>query len=115
MTLYSSSFTAYLGFKVNEDEYKVMGLAAYGRPTMMERVRKVIRQLPDGGFMLVPEFFEFHTTADRSYSSKFLDLFGPPRHRYDPIEPDSEDGRRFADCAASVQRVLEDVLIDIAV
>src|SRR5438067_11158764 len=72
-----STFTAYLGFKVNEDEYKVMGLAAYGRPTMMERVRKVIRRLPDGGFALAMDFFEFQTTADRSYSSKFVDLFGP--------------------------------------
>ena len=109
-----STFTAYLGFRVNEDEYKVMGLAAYGRPTLVDEVRKVIRQLPDGGFELVPEFFEFHTTADRSYSSKFLDLFGPPRHRYDPIDLESEDGRRFADCAASVQRVLEDILVEIA-
>jgi carbamoyltransferase len=109
-----STFTAYLGFKVNEDEYKVMGLAAYGQPTMVERVRKVIRRLPDGAFALVPEFFEFQTTADRAYSSKFVDLFGPARHPYDPIDLDSAEGRRFADCAASVQRVLEDVLVDVA-
>jgi carbamoyltransferase len=109
-----STFTAYLGFHVNEDEYKVMGLAAYGQPTMTEQVGKVIRRLPDGGFALQPEFFEFHTTADRSYSSKFLDLFGPPRHPYDPIDLGSAEGRRYADCAASVQRVLEDVLVDIA-
>jgi len=109
-----STFTAYLGFKVNEDEYKVMGLAAYGRPTMSEQLRHVIRRLPDGGFALVPEFFEFQTTADRSYSSKFLDLLGPPRHPYDPIDLDSPEGQRFADCAASVQRLLEDILVDIA-
>src|SRR5262245_26290659 len=47
-----STFTAYLGFKVNEDEYKVMGLAAYGRPTMVDQVQKVIRPLPDGAFSL---------------------------------------------------------------
>jgi len=109
-----STFTAYLGFKVNEDEYKVMGLAAYGRPTKIEQLGKVIRRLPDGAFALVPEFFEFQTTADRSYSSKFLDLFGPPRHPYDPIDLESPEGQRFADCAASVQRVLEDILVDIA-
>jgi carbamoyltransferase len=109
-----STFTAYLGFKVNEDEYKVMGLAAYGRPTITEQLRKVIRRLPDGGFALVPEFFEFQTTADRSYSAKFLDLFGPPRHPYDPIDLDSAEGQRFADCAASVQRMVEDILVDIA-
>jgi len=109
-----STFTAYLGFHVNEDEYKVMGLAAYGRPSMIDQVGKVIRRLPDGGFALVPEYFAFHTTAEASYSSKFLDLFGPPRHPYDPIDLESSEGRRFADCAASVQRVLEDVLVGIA-
>jgi carbamoyltransferase len=109
-----STFTAYLGFKVNEDEYKVMGLAAYGRPTMTEQVRQVVRSLPDGAFALAQEFFAFQTTADRSYSSKFVDLFGPPRRPCDPIDLSSADGRRFADCAASVQRVLEDILVDIA-
>ena len=74
-----STFTAYLGFAVNEDEYKVMGLAAYGRPTLMEDVRKVIRRTPDGAFAIVPEYFEYQTTAARSYSAKFVDLFGPPR------------------------------------
>jgi carbamoyltransferase len=91
-----------------------MGLAAYGRPTRTTEVGKVIERMPDGSFTLAPEFFEFQTTAARSYSAKFVDLFGPPRDPYDPIDLDSADGRRFADCAASVQRVLEDTLVDIA-
>jgi len=81
---------------------------------MIPQVEKVIRRLPDGAFALIPEFFEFQTTADRSYSSKFVDLFGPARHPYDPIDLESAEGQRFADCAASVQRVLEDILVDIA-
>ena len=109
-----STFTAYLGFAVNEDEYKVMGLAAYGRPSMVDQVRKVIRRTPDGGFEIVPEYFEYQTTATRSYASKFVDLFGPPRPSYEPIDVETADGRRFADIAASVQRVLEDTLVDIA-
>jgi len=109
-----STFTAYLGFKVNEDEYKVMGLAAYGRPTMIEQVHKVIRPTPDGAFALDLDYFEFHTTAERSYSSRFVDLFGPPRNPYEPIDLDTAEGRRFADCAASVQRVLEDTVVGIA-
>ncbi len=109
-----STFTAYLGFAVNEGEYKVMGLAAYGRPTLVEQVRRTIRALPDGAFALVPEYFEFQTTAQRSYSSRFVDLFGPPRHPYDPIDLESPDGQRFADCAASVQQVLEETLVGIA-
>ena len=109
-----STFTAYLGFAVNEGEYKVMGLAAYGRPTMTEQVGKLIRRTPDGAFALAMEYFEYQTTAERSYSQRFVDLFGPPRQRYDPIDLETADGQRFADCAASVQRVLEDVLVDIA-
>jgi len=49
-----STFTAYLGFDVNDGEYKVMGLAAYGRPTLMNDVRKLIRRTPDGAFALAP-------------------------------------------------------------
>ena len=109
-----STFTAYLGFAVNEDEYKVMGLAAYGRPTMADQVRKVIRRTPDGGFEIMPEYFEYQTTATRSYASKFVDLFGPPRPSYEPIDVETAQGRRFADIAASVQYVLEDTLVDIA-
>jgi carbamoyltransferase len=109
-----STFTAYLGFAVNEDEYKVMGLAAYGRPTMIDRVRKLIRPTADGAFALVPDYFEYHTTARRSYSARFVDLFGPPRNAYEPIDLETAEGQRFADCAASVQRVLEDTLVDIA-
>jgi carbamoyltransferase len=109
-----STFTAYLGFAINQDEYKVMGLAAYGRPTMTAQIGKLLRRTPDGAFALAPEYFEFQTTASRSYSSRFIDLFGPARNRYDPLDVESVEGRRFADCAASVQRVLEDVLVDIA-
>jgi carbamoyltransferase len=109
-----STFTAYLGFKVNEDEYKVMGLTAYGQPTLVEQVRKLIRRTPDGAFALDLDYFEFQTTAERSYSSRFVELFGPPRNPYEPIDLDTAEGQRFADCAASVQRVLEDTLVEIA-
>jgi carbamoyltransferase len=109
-----STFTAYLGLVVNEDEYKTMGLAAYGRPTMVDRVRKLIRRTPDGAFALATEYFDFHITARRSYSARFVDLFGPPRNPYEPIDLETAEGQRFADCAASVQRVLEETLIDIA-
>jgi carbamoyltransferase len=109
-----STFTAYLGFRVNEDEYKVMGLAGYGRPSYSEQVRRLIRRTADGAFTLDLDYFEFHTTAKRSYSEKFVKLFGPPRNSYDPIDLETPDGQRFADIAASVQRVLEETLVDIA-
>jgi carbamoyltransferase len=109
-----STFTAYLGFAVNEGEYKVMGLASYGSPSMADAVRKLIPRTADGAFRLDMDYFEFHSTAKRSFSNKFVELFGPPRNRYEPIDFATDEGRRFANCAASVQRVVEDILVDIA-
>ncbi|MET0988066.1 MAG: carbamoyltransferase N-terminal domain-containing protein [Steroidobacteraceae bacterium] len=109
-----STFTAYLGFEINEGEYKLMGLAAYGKPRFMNEVRKLIRRTADGAFALELRYFDFHSSARRSYSDEFVRLFGPPRRPYDPIDLASDDGRRYADCAASVQVVLEETLLDIA-
>jgi len=109
-----STFTAYLGFRVNEDEYKVMGLAGYGRPTMVDKVRQLIRRTSDGAFSLDLDYFEYHTTARRSYSERFIDLFGPARDPYTPIDLKTADGARWADCAASIQQVLGDTLVEMA-
>jgi carbamoyltransferase len=109
-----SAFTSYLGFTVNEGEYKVMGLASYGRPTQIDRVNRLIRRMADGAFTLDLDYFDFHTTAERSYSRRFVELFGPARNPWEPIDFDTAEGQRFADCAASVQRVLEDILVEIA-
>jgi carbamoyltransferase len=109
-----STFTAYLGFPVNEGEYKVMGLAAFGKPVMLDAVRQLIQPTSDGAFQLNLDFFEFHTSAKKSYSKRFVELFGPPRSPESPIALNSPDGERFANIAASVQRVLEDVLVNLA-
>jgi carbamoyltransferase len=111
--MFYSTFTAYLGFAINEGEYKVMGLAAYGRPSMVEQVRKVLRRTPDGAFALDLDYFEFHTSVTRSFSRRFVDLFGPPRLAHEPIDLETAEGRRFADIAASAQQVLEEVLVDL--
>jgi carbamoyltransferase len=108
-----STFTAFLGFEVNEGEYKVMGLASYGKPRFEEQVRSLIQRTGDGAFALELPYFEFHTSAERAYSSRFVDLFGPPRAPHEPIDPSTPEGARWADIAASVQRVLEDVLVDL--
>ena len=109
-----STFTAYLGFAVNEGEYKVMGLASYGTPRFAEQVRKVVSRTADGAFRLDMGYFDFHTTARRSYSQAFIDAFGPPRAAWDPIDLATDEGRRYADIAASVQLVLEEILVDLA-
>lgn len=107
-----STFTAFLGFAVNEGEYKVMGLAAYGTPRFADAVRKVIRRTADGAFSLELGYFEFHTSVARSFSQQFIELFGQPRAAWDPIDLATDEGRRFADIAASVQLVLEEILVD---
>jgi carbamoyltransferase len=109
-----STFTAFLGFPVNEGEYKVMGLASYGAPRFEESVRKLLRRTADGAFALDMRYFDYHTTGKRSYSSKFLDEFGPPREPYAALDPSDGEGARYADIAASVQKVLEDTLVDLA-
>jgi carbamoyltransferase len=109
-----STFTAFLGFAVNEGEYKVMGLASYGTPRFADAVRRIVRRTADGAFQLDLGYFEYHTTARRSYSSAFVDTFGPPRAAWAPIDLATEDGRRYADVAASVQLVLEEILVGLA-
>src|SRR4029450_3388260 len=69
---------------------------------------------PDGAFVLDMDYFEYQTTAARSYSPRFVELFGRPRNPYEALHAETAAGRRFADCAASVQRVLEDTLVDMA-
>src|SRR5262249_18464747 len=85
----------------------------YGQPTVADRVRRLIRRTADGGLALATEYFEFQSSSRRSYSPRFVELFGPPRHSYDPIDLDTAEGRRLADCAASVQLVLEETLVDL--
>jgi len=109
-----STFTAFLGFAVNEGEYKVMGLAAYGRPRFADEVRKLICRTADGAFALDLRYFDYHSGAERSYSPRFAELFGVPRDPDDELDVATAHGRRYADIAASVQLVLEETLVDIA-
>jgi carbamoyltransferase len=105
-----STFTSYLGFPVNEGEYKVMGLAAYGKPAYADLVRRIA----GGGLALDLDYFDFHTSAQRSYSKKLCDALGPPRDPWDSIDLATDEGRRFADVAASVQLVLEETVVELA-
>ncbi|HEX5727137.1 MAG TPA: carbamoyltransferase N-terminal domain-containing protein [Longimicrobiaceae bacterium] len=109
-----SAFTAWLGFEVNEGEYKVMGMAAYGEPRHRDRVEKVVRVDEDGGFELDLDYFAFPYSAARTYSRRFEALFGPPRDPRAPFAPGVGADRYYADVAASVQAVLEDALLKAA-
>jgi carbamoyltransferase len=106
-----SAFTAFLGFEVNEGEYKVMGMAPYGVPRYVDEVHKLVRLNGDGSFELDMDYFAFHHSTHRTFSRKFETLFGPPRSpKADVDRPD----QHYADIAASIQFVTEEILLAMA-
>jgi carbamoyltransferase len=127
-----STFTAFLGFEVNEGEYKVMGMSPYGTPRYVDKVRKLVRSASDGSFRLDMDYFAFHRSTRIPYSRKFLELFGEPRpvddrfftelsgypSYFGPRPPDfGERARRnqhYADIAASIQTVTEELVVNMA-
>ena len=102
-----SAFTAYLGFEINEGEYKVMGMAAYGQPRYVDRVRQLIDLAQDGSFRLDMRYFAYHR-GSHTFDPAFVELFGPPR------DPEAGLEEKYADIAASIQVVTEEVMLGIA-
>lgn len=127
-----SAFTAFLGFEVNEGEYKVMGMAPFGKPRYVDKVYKLIRVSNDGSFELDMGYFSFHYSAHQTFTAKFESLFGRPRDprsnfftqesgypRYygDPpanVSDLAKENQYYADLAASIQKVTEEVLLGMA-
>ncbi len=104
-----SAFTYYLGFKVNSAEYKVMGLAPYGKPVHYDRImREMIHLNPDGSFKLNMKYFSYDHGL-RMTNGAFDDFFGGP-----PRKPESWMNEREFDIAASVQKVCEEVVLAMA-
>ena len=104
-----SAFTYYTGFKVNSGEYKVMGLAPYGKPLYADLIReKLITVAEDGSFQLDMSYFDY-ATGLKMTNRKFDALFGGP-----PRKSETELTQRDMDLAASVQKVTEDILLKLA-
>lgn len=109
-----SALTAYLGFEVNEGEYKVMGLAAFGKPRFRAEFEKLISLTPDG-FTLGLEYFDSHTNTEVGFSTRLEQLLGPRRMPGTPWLLDgNERDAHAADIAATLQAVLEDALLRLA-
>ena len=101
-----SAFTYYTGFKVNSGEYKVMGLAPYGKPIYADLIKeKLISIAEDGSFQLDMSYFNY-TTGLTMTNKKFNTLFGGP-----PRAAEAEITQREMDLAASVQKVTEDIVL----
>ena len=104
-----SAFTYYTGFKVNSGEYKVMGLAPYGKPCYANLIReKLITVADDGSFQLDMSYFDYATGLTMT-NKKFDALFGGP-----PRASEAELTQREMDLAASVQKVTEDIVVQLA-
>ncbi|MCH7626302.1 MAG: hypothetical protein IIC83_10295 [Chloroflexi bacterium] len=127
-----SAFTAFLGFEVNEGEYKVMGMAPYGMPKYVDKVWQVVQQNDDGSYWLDPKYFAFHYSTKHSFTKQFAKLFGEPRKLdvpfftqtsgfpdyYGPKPSDFEElckyNQYYADIAASIQVVTEELILQLA-
>jgi carbamoyltransferase len=104
-----SAFTYYTGFKVNSGEYKVMGLAPYGKPIYANLIKeKLITVADDGSFQLDMSYFDYATGLTMT-NKKFDALFGGP-----PRTLETELTQREMDLAASVQKVTEDIVLELA-
>ena len=125
-----SAFTAFLGFKVNNGEYKVMGMSPYGKPRYIDKIYdNLIKVASDGSFWLNMDYFTYHYSDERTFNSKFENLFGKPRSpevnfftsntrfpSYFGEKPPNykelcRENEYYADIAASIQRVTEEILL----
>jgi len=124
-----STFTAFLGFKVNNGEYKVMGMSPYGKPRFVNKIKKLIEIYDDGSFSLDMDYFSFHFSPDKSFNEKFEKLFGKPRppqelfftkktgypkfwgEKPKDYQKRLTENQKYADIAASIQKVTEEIIL----
>ena len=116
--MYYTALTQYLGFWKFGDEYKVMGLGAYGQPAYIEEFRRIVHATRSLGFELNLDYFTHHREGPemtwreagrtpvlgRLFSGKLEDLLGPARAEGEPLE------QRHRDTAATMQAALEEIL-----
>ena len=104
-----SAFTYYIGFKVNSGEYKLMGLAPYGKPIYEDKVKQLLDLKDDGTFRLDQKYFNYATGLTMT-NEKFNNLFGQK-----PRNPQNDKITQFhMNVAASIQKVTEEIMINLA-
>lgn len=104
-----STITAFCGFRVNSGEYKLMGLAPYGKAVYADILREEVIQIhEDGSFHLNLDYFGFLSSDQMDHPRLHALLGGPPR------QPDTPMEERFMDIAASIQAITEEIMIKLA-
>jgi carbamoyltransferase len=112
--LFYSAMTAYLGFEVNEGEYKVMGMASYGTPRHTDALRQVYRNAALGLPELDPGYFDLLASSEYPFTEALTRLLGPQRIAETPFDPTRDpQSQRHADIAASVQALTEEIYLDL--
>ena len=104
-----SAITAYLGFRVNDAEWKVMGLAPYGKPTYVDKFREVVDIKDDGSFRLNLKYFAHTYSTERMFNRHWEELFGRPQR---PKETELDDFH--SDIAHSGQKIVEEIMVKMA-
>ncbi len=111
--LFYSAITDFLGFAINEGEYKVMGLAAFGNPKseFINVLEKLIYwDEKSKSLKSDMKYFKYHTSITDSYSKELVSLLGTPRNPFNQLLPDQPDFQRYADIAKAAQYVTEKLL-----
>ena len=104
-----SAFTHFCGFKINSGEYKLMGLAPFGKPIYVDLIKeKIIHLSSDGSYALNPQYFSFDK-EERTYNQAFMDLFG-----VEARDPNAPVRAIDQDLAASIQLVLNEAVMNLA-
>lgn len=97
-----AAITSYLGFKPFSDEWKVMGMSAYGKPTYVEEFKNLVRLKKNGQFELNLKYFQFHTHGQEKWvSPQFIHQFGLPRLPHETLE------QKHYDIAYALQKLIE--------
>lgn len=108
-----SAITAFLGFEVNEGEYKVMGMAGFGDPSLKGAFRKLITTTENGLFEVAQDYFDFLCPIDLPFNDKLLEILGPPRTPGEHFDLAKSEDHHYANIAASLQDRIEEVILHI--
>jgi carbamoyltransferase len=104
-----SAFTYYTGFKVNSGEYKVMGLAPYGEPKYVQKIKDNLLEVRDDGSVKLNQDYFSYSQGLRMTNGTFDKVFGGP-----PRKPESQITQREMDLARSIQVITEEVMLKMA-
>lgn len=104
-----SAFTYYTGFKINNGEYKMMGLAPYGKPVYADKIKKELVSIGEDGSIILNQKYFSYTYSVKTINKKFEALFGRPARK-----KGEEIDEFYADIAASIQSVTNEILLKTA-